>query len=271
MRWYTRGEGPTVLLLHGFPELAVSWKRQFEGLCGDFRLVAPDLRGYGATDGPHNVGSYRLSKLCDDVTGLIDALGAGPVHLVGHDWGGAIAWEVAARAASRLRTLSVCNCPPMGLMFRQITSWRQVRRSWYMFFFQLPRVPEFLFGLDPTATAHRMFRDNAVVPEVFDDETLRPYIDQFARGGPQGVHAYRAALRWPQLRIPPVHVPTRLIWGLGDPILGPHLADAAVYRSFVREFDVVPIPADQAGHFVQLEAPHAVNQALRAHFDRAAA
>lgn len=267
LRWYARGEGPTVLLLHGFPELSVSWARQFEGLAHSFRLVAPDLRGYGGSDQPTNVAAYRLDALCDDVTGLIEALGEGPVHLVGHDWGGAIAWEVAARAPQKLRSLAVCNCPPMPMMFRQITSWAQVRRSWYMFLFQLPRLPELLLQMDPTATAQRIFRDTATRPEVFDDAMLEPYVQQFAAGGPRGIQAYRAALRWPRLRQAPVHVPTRLIWGLGDKILGPHLAEADRYRRFTRDFDVVPIPADEAGHFVQMEAPEAVNRALATHFD----
>ncbi len=281
MRWYERGpaEGQgstsgrqraqTVLCLHGFPELAVSWREQLAGLGDTYRVVAPDMRGYGGTDAPARVRDYDMDLLVNDVVELIDALGVDKVHLVGHDWGGAIAWEVAQRHPDRLHTLAVCNCPPMQIMVKQLfTRVEQLKRSWYFFFFQLPGVPERQLTRDPEGAVRQIFYKTARNPEPFTHERLEPYVRQIRERGLPGLNYYRAAVRKLPLgrRLQRISVPTRLIWGLRDHALGPWFADPSLYQSFVESFDRVLI--EEAGHWVQQEAPDEVNRALREHFQR---
>jgi pimeloyl-ACP methyl ester carboxylesterase len=273
MRWYERGpaRAPVVLCLHGWPELAVSWRGQLDGLGDRWRVVAPDMRGYGGTDAPARVEDYRMHHLCRDVIELVEKLGNERVHLVGHDWGGAVAWEVARRHADRLRTLSVLNCPPAEMLAREVLrNPRQLRRSWYMFVFQLPRVPEWLLGRDPERGMTRVFHAGAVRRDLFTPEALAPYVRQVRARGLPGVSYYRAALA-PASRAPvPVDVPTRVIWGLGDAVLGPWFAEPERYRPFVRDFDrdFDRVVIEDAGHWVQQEATERVNAALAEHFQR---
>ncbi|HWN68967.1 MAG TPA: alpha/beta fold hydrolase [Haliangium sp.] len=268
MRWYERGpaSATVVLCLHGWPELAVSWRHQLDGLGDRWRVVAPDMRGYGGTDAPARVADYRMPHLCRDVAELIEVLGNERVHLVGHDWGGAVAWEFARQRPDRLRTLSVLNCPPTDMLAREVLrNPRQLRRSWYMFMFQLPRFPEWLLGRDPARSMARVFRGAAGQRDVFTREALAPYVRHARERGVPGIHYYRAAM--PPSRTPaPIEVPTRLIWGLGDRALGPWFAEPERYRAFVRDFDRVVI--EEAGHWVQQEAPERVNAALAEHIER---
>lgn len=269
MRWYERGEGPAVLFLHGFPELAVSWHFQFEGLAHRYRVIAPDMRGYGGTDAPTQVKDYTTDRLVEDVIELCDAVGESQVHLVGHDWGGALAWQVAMRKVERLRSLAVCNCPPHQLMFRDAANLEQLRRSWYIFFFQLPAIPERWLLHDPETTVQRLFRAGAVNPDNFTNTALEPYVEQLRERGLPGLNYYRAALRKPLIKLQPIRCPVRLIWGLGDPALGPQYADESLYRPFCEDFSLSLIPENVAGHWVQQEAPELVNAALDDHFSRA--
>ncbi len=267
MRWYERGpiDAPTVLCLHGFPELAVSWRAQLDGLADRYRVVAPDMRGYGGTEAPTRVRDYDLDLLVRDVMELIDALGVDKVHLVGHDWGGAIAWEVAQRHGDRLHTLSVLNCPPLQVMLRGLLRPEQLRRSWYMAFFQLPYFPERLLTRDPEAVVRKLFRGSAHNLEPFTTEQMEPFVRQIRERGLPGLNYYRAsALRLPR-RLRPIRVPTRLIWGMRDVALGTWFTDPKLYRGFVEHFDRVLI--EESGHWVQQEAPDQVNRALREHFE----
>lgn len=277
VRWYERGakpEGdvvsrkPTVLCLHGFPELAVSWREQLAGLSDRYRVVAPDMRGYGGTDAPSRVRDYAIDILARDVDELITALGVERVHLVGHDWGGAIAWEVAQRYPDRLLTLTVINCPPYQLMMRELTRFEQLRRSWYFFFFQLPFIPEWRMRRDPELIANAILA-NAYNKQPFTRERLEPFIRQARERKMAGINYYRAPLLHVPTRLRPISAPTRLIWGLRDPALGPWFAEADRYESFVADFDRVLL--EDVGHFPAQEAAEAVNAALREHFERRAA
>ncbi len=266
MRYYARGpeDGPTALFVHGFPELAVSWRFQFAALSERVRCVAPDMRGYGGTDAPPARLDYTVDKLSDDLAGLIDHLG-GPVHLVGHDWGGAVCWAAAGPLGDRLHTLSVLNCPPAHMLQRAlVTNPRQFLRSWYMLFFQLPWLPEWFMCRDPAKTVDGVFRGTAYNKTPFTDDDLAPYVRQLSERGIPGVNYYRAN-RWPPPPPPaPIGVPTRLIWGLQDSALGPWFATSEAYFSFAPEFDRVLL--DAAGHWVQAEAADQVNQALQEHW-----
>jgi pimeloyl-ACP methyl ester carboxylesterase len=276
VRWYERGplgepggdprDAPTVLCLHGFPELAVSWREQLDGLADSYRVVAPDMRGYGGTDAPARVRDYTIDILARDVAELIDALGVDKVHLVGHDWGAVIAWEVAQRHGARLHSLTAINCPPYQVMLRELRRFDQLRRSWYMFFFQLPWVPEWRIRHNPEVI-EQAFRANARNTAPFTRERLEPYLRQVRERGLPGINYYRAALWHLPQRLVPISVPTRLIWGLRDPALGPWYADPSHYESWVERFDRVLL--DEAGHYPAQEAADEVNQALREHFEAA--
>ena len=263
MQYYELGEGPLTIFLHGFPELAVSWREQFAGLQGR-RLVAPDMRGYGGTDAPAAVREYAIDRLIDDVLQLQDALGGEPMDLVGHDWGGAVAWEVAAHHPDRVRTACVLNCPPMALMQRMMWRPRQLTRSWYILWFQIPGLAERTMLRDPLATMKKVFLESAANPEPFTDEVLAPYVEQLRERGLPGLKYYRAAAVTHR-RLARVQPPTRLIWGLQDTALGPWFAEPERY-GFCDTFDVVTI--EESGHWVQQEAPEAVNRALREHWAR---
>ena len=150
----------------------MSWRDQLAGLSDHYRVVAPDLRGYGGTDAPPRVRDYTIDRLTRDVVELIDALGVERVHLVGHDWGGAIAWEVAQRHGDRLLSLSVLNCPPMQMLVRELMRFDQLRRSWYFFFFQVPFVPEWQMQREPEIIA-KAFWANAVNKNAFTARAAR--------------------------------------------------------------------------------------------------
>src|SRR2546428_372573 len=137
------GEGPLVILLHGFPECWYSWRHQIAALAPRFRVVAPDLRGYNESDKPAGVAAYALPELVADVPGLIEAFGEREAAIVGHDWGGAIAWTFAMDHPEPTRRLVVLNCPHPAIFAQHLrANGRQLARSWYMFFFQLPWLPE---------------------------------------------------------------------------------------------------------------------------------
>lgn len=280
VRWYERGPldaetdaetgdgdddaAQTVLCLHGFPMLAVSWHEQLAGLADRYRVVAPDMRGYGGTDAPSRVRDYSLDILTRDVVELIDALGCDQVHLVGHDWGAAVAWEVAQRYGSRLHSLSILNCPPYQVMMRELKRVDQLRRSWYMLFFQLPWLPEKVLGRDPERIAEILAKTaHNLAP--FTRERVEPYVRQVRERGLPGINYYRAAVRRLPQALARVEVPTRLIWGLRDPALGPWFAEPEHYSSWVEHFDRVIL--EDCGHTPMLERPAEVNAALREHFE----
>lgn len=274
VRWYERGpdqldDPPTVLCLHGFPMLSVCWHEQLAGLADSYRVVAPDMRGYGGTDAPGRVSDYSMDKLVRDVVELIDALGVDKVHLVGHDWGAVIAWEVAQRYGSRLHSLCAINCPPSQVLTKLLGHEDQLRRSWYIAAFQLPWLPERLLGRDPEAIADRICSlAHNLAP--FTRRRLEPYVRQVReRGLAGGLNYYRAALRRLPTKLAPIEVPTQLIWGTRDPALGPWCADEQHYRGWVERFERVML--EDCGHLPMLEAPERVNAALREHFEAAGA
>ena len=263
------GEGPLVLLLHGFPESWWSWRYQLEPLArAGYRVVAPDLRGYGESG---RQGPYDLDTLAADVCALIDALGAEPAPVVvGHDWGGAVAWHLAAHRPEHCRRLAVLNCPHPARMREALLTrprWSQLKRSWYMFFFGLPWLPEWLLTRDRAGGLVRVMRASAVDRTNFGLEELEPLRQAILAPGAASamVGWYRAAL-WDGLghplrppRYPPIGCPSLLIWGLDDPALG---FDDVVpgTEALAPGLAIERIPG--CGHFVQAEQPERVNQLL---------
>lgn len=262
MHWVEAGAGPTVVLLHGFPEMWWSWRHQIRPLAdAGFRVVVPDQRGYNDTA---KEGPYDLETLSGDVCNLIDHLGAGPkARIVGHDWGGGVAWFLAARRPEHVERLAVLNCPHPLMMRAGFLKPRQTLRSWYMFFFQVPALAEWLLTKDGASNLLRMLKGNAVNRANYSDEELRPFAEAIQKPG-----AAKAMVGWyraipGQLMRPIVNadvdVDTLLVWGMKDGALGYDELVPGTER-WVKKLEIVKV--ENAAHFVQSDEPETVNRAL---------
>ncbi len=258
--------GPPVLLLHGFPECWYTWRHQIPFLAHlGYRVLAPDLRGYNLSFRPTGVASYRLTHLLDDLHTLLDALGHPRVHLVGHDWGGVLAWYFAMHAPERVERLVVLNAPHPAAYERELRrNPRHRRKAWYVLFFQLPWLPEALLGLAPLHTARHLFWRTSLRPEAFTEPDLVRYAAAWAQPGAWTamLNWYRAALRYPAPPWRIVRAPTLLLWGEQDVALD--LALTHDLRRWVPHLWRHTVP--HAGHWVHLEDPTEVNAALLAFF-----
>ena len=260
------GEGEDVaLLLHGFPECRISWRHQLPALAAlGWRAVAPDLRGYGGSTRPPNRDAYALDHLVEDAAAIFDALGAKRRLLIGHDWGAVIAWSFAIHRTRPLVGLIAMNVPHPDVFRRVLrTSWRQRARSWYVIFFQLPRLPEAALTAGRAKMVARIFTGMARNPAAFPPEVLERYRRNASEPGAMTamVNFYRAN-RHLFLRdgpSPAIATPTLLIWGEHDTALGLELTEG--YEGLVEDFTLVRLP--EASHWVQQDAPEAVNAAMR--------
>ncbi|HEY0095961.1 MAG TPA: alpha/beta fold hydrolase [Archangium sp.] len=266
-------DGPLVLLLHGFPELSESWREVLPRLAGaGFRAVAPDLRGYGGTDRPEE--GYDLDTLAGDVVQLARHLQPDrPVYLVGHDWGGVIAYHVAAMHPEVVERLAVINAPHPERMAREIWKPGQLLRSWYIFFFQLPFLPEYLLSARGGALVPRMLRRAMVDPERVPPGKLAEYEANFSsrEAARAAIDYYRMLFRRtvnPRRLLgskpyPRIRAPFLLIWGEQDAALRKQLTQG-LEPYFERKPVVHSLPEE--GHFVPLEAPEKVAALLLEHF-----
>jgi pimeloyl-ACP methyl ester carboxylesterase len=254
------GEGGTVaLLLHGFPESRASWRRQLPALAQwGWRAVAPDLRGYGASSRPPGKEAYLIERLVDDASGLFDALGARRRVLIGHDWGGAIAWAAALRGMP-LDGLAILNAPHPAAFRRALGTWDQRRRSWYMAFFLLPWLPEWTMTRNGGRELTRaLARQTPHWPPDLLEEMRR---NVTASGAATAMLNYYRAniLRYGKATSARViECPTLLIWGEDDVYLQPELASGN--EAFVSNLTVHRLPG--VSHWVQQDAPHAVNRLI---------
>lgn len=255
------------LCLHGFPELWLSWRHQLPLLERlGYRVWAPDLRGYGETDRPDRMADYAIETLMDDVAGLIDAAAPSSTLLLAHDWGGIIATFFATRRLRPIDRFVLMNIPHPAAA-RKHAGWRQRLRSWYALFFQIPGLPERLFGPD-ARRIERMFRNTARRPEAFSDEDLEVYRAAAARPGATKamLDYYRALVRGGgfkrqnALGYPPIEAPTLMLWGTEDVALGVELTFGT--DEFIPDLTLRYLPG--VGHWVQQEAPDEVNAMLEA-------
>jgi pimeloyl-ACP methyl ester carboxylesterase len=266
----TCGEGERLALcLHGFPECWYSWRHQLPLLAElGYRAWAPDLRGYGESDRPSALGDYAIEKLLDDVAALIDASGAQSTTLIAHDWGAIVAWYFAIRRIRPLERLVILNVPHPFAVLPALRTWKQLRRSWYVFFFQLPRLPEIVLGLRDRRVIGEMFRSTCVHPERFPDAVLEVY--RRSAAGPGALTAmlnyYRAlvrgggARRQKRLGARTIETPTLMLWGEQDVALT--LETTHGTDDFVSELTLRVLP--QSSHWVQQDTPEEVNAMLRA-------
>ena len=252
--------GPLVLLLHGFPEFWYGWRHQLPSLAAaGYRVWAPDQRGYNLSDKPRRVTAYRLEVLAADVLGLIDAAGQAQAYLVGHDWGGVIAWWLALHAPHRLQRMVVINAPHGAAMRQQLRRHpAQWLRSAYVGWFQLPWLPELVTRFGRGRLLVRALQQSSR-PGTFTPADLERYRETWSQ--PQALRAmlnwYRALGRRPPQRPTsrPVTVPTLLLWGANDRFLGREMARASLEQCQQGQL----VMFEEATHWVHHEHPVQVN------------
>lgn len=259
LHYVSQGQGPLMLFLHGFPEFWYSWRHQLDYFAAHYTCVAIDLRGYNDSDKPTGIDAYRLEVLVEDVRGAMVALGHGQMILVGHDWGGAIAWAFAYAYPELLQSLIVMNIPHPAKFAEGLRTPQQLLKSWYVGAFQLPLLPELLLQAGDYWLIEQMLRGMAIDKTAFSDADLRAYKTAAAKPGALTamVNYYRALAQGGQLQQPwgVLDVPTLLIWGEEDAALGKELTLGT--EDYVSDLRLRYIP--QCSHWVQQEQPRQVN------------
>jgi pimeloyl-ACP methyl ester carboxylesterase len=259
------GEGPLVVLLHGFPDFWYGWRHQLGALAAaGFRVVAPDMRGYNLSDKPAGVWSYGLDRLAADVAGLVRACGATRARVVGHDWGGIVAWHAALRHEGLVERLAILNAPTPGALRGAPMPPDQLLRSWYISAFQLPGLPEAALSFHDFALLRSSLAGEVKRPGALTKADLDRYAAAFAEPGALSAAIdYYRALPWSLATDAPKAAdrfdrPTLVVWGEQDPHLAPALAGldpARVPHGRVERFP-------DAGHWVHLDATDPVNGLL---------
>jgi epoxide hydrolase 4 len=263
LHYVTQGSGDLVLMLHGFPEFWYSWRHQIPEFAQDYKVVALDMRGYNDSDKPKDLAAYRMDELVRDVSGVIRGLGYDRCILVGHDWGGAVAWNVAYTHPEQVDRLIVLNLPHPAKLVEGLKTPQQLLRSSYMFFFQIPWLPEAVLQFGDYQLIEEAFTRMAVNKSAFTSEDIKRYKDAAAKPGALTamLNYYRNILQggilqrqWGKL-----YIPTLMIWGEEDMALGVELTYGT--EVYVEDFTIRYIP--HCSHWVQQEKPELVNQYIR--------
>ena len=255
--------GIPVVLLHGFPAFWYGWRHQIPALVeAGCRVIVPDQRGYNLSDKPQGAKNYDVFTLVDDIIGLIDALEYEKVTLVGHDWGALVAWMLAIKYSQRLHKLSIMNVPHPAVMKRFLTrDLEQLRRSWYVFFFQLPWLPEAGMRAENWRGAERALRGSGKL-HTFTKEDVVKYKEAWAQPGAMTamVNWYRAVIRHqpPMPQDVRVKVRTLMMWGMKDVALTHRMARPSM--DYVDDGNLILFP--EATHWVQHDAAEEVNHYL---------
>ena len=298
LHYVTQGEGKLMLMLHGFPEFWYSWRHQIAEFAQDYRVVAIDMRGYNDSDKPESLFSYKMSELIADVKGVISGLDYEDCILVAHDWGGAIAWNFVYKHPEMVEKLIIMNLPHPAKFIAGLKTWKQLQKSWYIFFFQLPLLPEFIFQannyqaiasafvemasqrggsrprvavrrkgmLDLRFHRHKATGEGAIDKSAFTPEDLSVYKEAAAKPGALNamINYYRANFNL----IPDnnqtqeygiLNIPTLMTWGEEDTALGKELTYGT--DAYVKDLELKYIP--NCSHWVQQEQPDLVNRYMR--------
>jgi pimeloyl-ACP methyl ester carboxylesterase len=254
------GEGPLVVLLHGFPECWYMWHNILPRLGTRFHVVALDMRGYNWSDKPKGVSAYSSEEVARDVSALIEHLGDTQAYVVGHDWGGAIAWQLSIQSPERIKKLVIINAPHPTAVAKMPTLPKQLLRSYYIFFFQLPILPEAVVRL----LIGQMLSNSTYTPGAFSEETLDVFRNNVNQPGTATamINYYRAAIRSApanmKRRIPPIEVPTMIIWGTKDFALTEDL----LHISAAQVANLCMERVEDSGHWVPEEKPRVVSDLL---------
>jgi pimeloyl-ACP methyl ester carboxylesterase len=259
----TQGKGPLMLMLHGFPEFWYSWRNQIPEFASDYKVVAVDLRGYNDSEKPKDKSAYVMAEFIQDIKGIIQGFGYKSCVLVGHDWGGAIAWSFAYAYPEMVDKLIVMNLPHPAKFAEGLRTRQQLLKSWYIFLFQLPFLPELLIKLSDYRAIYAALQGMAVDKSTFTSSDIQAYKDAAAKPGAltATINYYRNISRgfldrpnWDVLQ-----VPTLMIWGENDSALGKELTYGTA--DYVRDFKIQYIP--NCSHWVQQEQPQLVNRYIR--------
>lgn len=260
-------DGPLVVFLHGFPEFWYEWNHYIEPFVdAGYRVLVPDQRGYNRSDKPDGARAYRISELSQDVVELIATEDRDIAHVVGHDWGAAVAWDLALRHPRTVDRLGIINVPH-PIVFEQFlrSNLTQIRKSWYMFFFQLPRLSEWYVSRNEYDFMVTAMRDGART-ETFSETDLERYRRAWAEDGALTamINWYRALFR--HREDPPreqVEAPTLIIWGENDQALVPEMAPKSVDYCDDGRLE----QASDATHWIPHEYPEHVSDLLLDHLD----
>ncbi|MDK1028196.1 MAG: alpha/beta hydrolase [Anaerolineae bacterium] len=262
-------DGQPIFLLHGFPEFWYGWRVQIPALAkAGYRVIIPDQRGYNLSDKPKDIKTFRVDNCVADLLGLIDALGYDKVYLIGHDWGGVVAWAFALGHSNRLYKLGIMNTPHPKVMSRFLRrDPEQIRRFWYFLFFQLPWLPEYLLRKDDWGNTVRMLLGSNK-RSSFSIKDIEEYKQAWSQPGAMTsmLNWYRAAIRYPP-KLPRdlhVHIPTLMIWGVKDIALSHRMARPSL--DYCDNGTLVFF--EDATHWVQHDEAEAVNQLLLEFFSR---
>ena len=265
LHYVTQGEGPLMLMLHGFPEFWYSWRHQIPEFAQSYKVVALDLRGYNESDKPKDLNAYVMEELLRDVEGVITGLGYESCVLVAHDWGGAIAWSFAYTYPHLVDQLIVLNIPHPAKFAQGLRTPQQLLRSWHVFWFQLPNLPELFLQANDYQAIAGSFINMAVDISAFSQADLEAYKDAAAKRGALTAmlnyyrNIFRSLFSSNQRQWGVLTVPTLMIWGENDTALGKELTYGT--EAYVEDFQVKYIP--NCSHWVQQEQPQLVNQYMR--------
>jgi pimeloyl-ACP methyl ester carboxylesterase len=255
--------GSLVILLHGFPEFWYGWRKQIQPLAdAGFRVWVPDQRGYNLSDKPRGIAAYKIDELARDVVGLIDAAGVDKCYLAGHDWGAAVAWWVALHYPERLQKLAILNVPHPAVMMQTLSSsLTQLKKSWYIFFFQIPFLPEAILRNNDWERMVGML-NNSAKPGTFSNDDIEQYIHAWWRKD-----AITSMLNWYRavLQMPPkisadqrVRIPTLLLWGANDIALDRQMAHPSLELCDQGKL----VLFENSSHWVQHDESEMVNKYL---------
>jgi len=256
-------DGKPLIFLHGFPEFWFAWRGQIDYfVSGGYRVIIPDQRGYNLSDKPAGVVNYSINRPAEDIVGLLDKMATSKAFIVGHDVGAAVTWYLVARYPDRFMRAAILSAPHFCVLSKSlITNPAQLRKSWYMFFFQLPWLPEVILRRAGWEVLLRVLR-NTLPPAVFSNSDLELYQESWSKVGSLTamLNWYRAALLYPpklefDSEASRVKVPVLVIWGKQDSFTGEVMASESLAYCDNGHLEMI----DSATHWVQHEQSARVN------------